>query len=67
MNNKFVVCLDGECQVKYNFVETARKFIAKRSIRKPGSSSVLTINFAIINLRGVSTKLYFNFKVNVLH
>jgi hypothetical protein len=39
------------------FVETPRKFItAKLSIRKPGSSSVLIIeNFAVINLRGVST------------
>ena len=37
------------------FVETPRKFItAKLSIRKPGSSSVL-----IINLRGVSSKIYY--------
>ena len=57
-----------------SFVETPRKFIiAKLSIRKLGSSSVLIIlngiistdedpslrieSFAIINLRGVSTKL----------
>ena len=38
------------------FVETPRKFITtKLSIRKPGSSSVLIISFAVINLRGVST------------
>ena len=48
-----------------SFVETPRKFIiAKLSIRKLGSSSVLyedpslrIESFAIINLRGVSTKL----------
>ena len=33
--------------------------IAKLSIRKLGSSSVL-IKIIIINLRGASTKLYFN-------
>ena len=33
---------DGSFELKYNFVETPRKFIiAKRSIRKLGSSSVL--------------------------
>ena len=59
-------------KLKYNFVETPRKFtIAKLSIRKLGSSSVLIImpdedpsirieSFVILNLRGVSTKLYFN-------
>ena len=57
----------------FSFVETPRKFIiAELSIRKLGSSSVLKIiriistdegpslrieSFAIINLRGVSTKL----------
>ena len=60
----------------FSFVETPRKFIiAKLSISKLGSSSVLIIHyyyciistdedpslriesFAIINLRGVSTKL----------
>ena len=55
----------------FSFVETPRKFIiAKLSIRELGSSSVLIIlalhdgdpslrieRFAIINLRGVSTKL----------
>ena len=69
--------------LKYDFVETPRKFIiAKLSICKLGSSSALhnitdedpsivisthdedpslrTESFAIINLRGVSTKLYFN-------
>ena len=55
--------------LKYNFLETPRKFsIAKLSIRKLGFSSVSTDedpslrieSFAIINLRGVSTKLYFN-------
>ena len=65
--------------LKYNFVETPRKFtIAELPIRKLGSSSVLIIkkkikkiradenpslrieSFAIVNLRGVSTKLYFN-------
>ena len=44
-----------------SFVETPRKFIiAELSIRKLGSSSVLIIKLessAIINLRGVSTKL----------
>ena len=52
-----------------SFVETPRKFIiAELSIRKLGSSAVLIINTdedpslriessAIINLRGVSTKL----------
>ena len=41
-------------KLKYNFVETARKFIiAELSIRIE--------SFAIINLRAVSTKLYFNF------
>ena len=75
-------------KLKYNFVETPRKFIiAKFSIRKLGSSSVLIIitdedrslrieSFAMINLRGVFTKLYFNvqfyfpklqlYKLNVL-
>ena len=64
-------------KLKYNFVETPRKFIiAELSIRKLGSSSVLYYNCiiistdedpslrtgssAMINLRGVSTKLYFN-------
>ena len=58
------------------FVETLRKFIiAKLSIRKPGSSSVLIIchiistdedpglrieSFAAINLRGVSTNKTIN-------
>ena len=55
-------------KLKYNFVETPRKFtFAKLSIRKLGSSSVLNDEdpslrieiFAILNLRGVSTKLYF--------
>ena len=63
-------------KLKYNFVETPRKFvIAELSIRKLGSSSVLYYNCiiistdedpslrtgssAMINLRGVSTKLYF--------
>ena len=56
----------------FNFVDTPRNFIiAKLSIRKPGSSSVLIKafistdedpglrieSFAIIKLRGVSTKL----------
>ena len=63
-------------KLKYNFVETLRKFtILKLSIRKLGCSSVLillsfiiistdehpglrTESFAMINLRGVSTKLY---------
>ena len=54
-------------KLKYNFVETPRRFItAELSICKLGSSSVLIINeglslriesSAIINLRGVSTKL----------
>ena len=61
-------------KLKYNVVETPRKFIsAKLPIRKPGSSSLLFIictdedpslrieSFAMINLPGVSTKLYFNF------
>ncbi len=49
------------------FVDTPRIFIiAKFSIRKPGSSSVLIIrammkirieSFAIIKIRGVSTKI----------
>ena len=51
----------------FNFVVTPRNFIiAKLSIRKPGSSSVLVSDedlglriesFAIIKLRGVTTKL----------
>ena len=65
-------------KLKYNFVETPRKFIiAELSIRKLGCSSVLAIiiiiiiiistdedlslrieSSVIINLRGVSTKLY---------
>ena len=67
-----------QLKLKHNFVETPSKFIiAKLSIRKLGSSSVLIImhyyycstdedpslrieSFAKINLRGVSTKLYFN-------
>ena len=63
-------------KLKHNFVETPRKFIvAELSIRKLGSSSVLIYiiisidedpslrieSSAIISLRGVSTKLYFNF------
>ncbi len=63
----------------FNFVVTPRNFIiAKLSIRKPGSSSVLIISdfigtdedpglriesFAIIKLRGVTTKL----KCNIFH
>ena len=63
--------LDGG--IIFNFVDTPRNFIiAKLSIRKPGSSSVLIKSdfistdedpglrfesFAIIKLRGVSTKL----------
>ena len=59
-------------KLKYSFVETPRKFIiAELSIRKLGSSSGIIISTdedpslriessAIINLRGVSTKLYFN-------
>ena len=58
--------------LKYNFVETPRKFIiAELLIRKLGSLSVLFISTdedpslriessAMINLCGVSTKLYFN-------
>ena len=69
---KEVVCSLYVCVVniklKYNFVETTRKFIiAELSIRKLGSSSLMKIrpslrfeSFAIINLRGVFTKLYFN-------
>jgi hypothetical protein len=63
--------LHGDKAYKVLFVETPHKFItAKLSIRKPGSSSVLTDedpglrieNFAVINLRGVSTnKNYYNF------
>ena len=42
----------------FSFVEIPRKFIiAELSIRKLGSSSVLIESSAIINLRGVSTKL----------
>ena len=61
-NNKLIII--------FNFVDTPRNFIiAKLSIRKPGSSSVLIKSdededpglriesFAIIKLRGVSTKL----------
>ena len=58
-------------------MKTPRKFtIAKLSIRKLGSLSALIImhhydedlslrieSFAILNLRGVSTKLYFNYIV----
>ena len=59
-------------KLKYNFVETPRKFIiAELSIRKLGlhqciiistdeDSSIRIESSAIINLRGVSTKLYFN-------
>ena len=64
---KFVGRLHGEYNTKFSFVETPSKFtIAKLSIRKLGSSSVLKIHyypnlriesFAIINLRGLSTKL----------
>ena len=52
---------------KYNFVETPRKFIiAKLSVRKLGASSdirtedpsLLIKSFAIVNLRGVHTKLH---------
>ena len=41
---KYYQCID--ILLKYNFVETSRKFIIAE--------------LAIINLRGVSTKLYFN-------
>ena len=57
--------LSGTCSnLKYILVETPRKFIvAKLSIRKLGSSSVLIIirieSFAMVNFHGVSTKLYF--------
>ncbi len=65
--------LHGEKYYIFNFVVTPRNFIiAKLSIRKPGSSSVLIKSdfistdedpglriesFAIIKLRGVTTKL----------
>ena len=66
-----VVCLADSSLYLLSFVETPRKFIiAELSIRKLGSSSVLIIiistdedpslrieSSAIINLRGVSTKL----------
>ena len=60
--------------LKYHLVQTPRKFtIAKLSIRKPGSSSVSHLHyystdedpglriegFAMIKLRGVSTKVSF--------
>ena len=70
-------------KLKYNFVETPRKFIfAKLSIRKLGFSSVLITcivistdegpslrieSFAKINLRGVSTKLYFNCETSFVY
>jgi hypothetical protein len=42
--DKFFVVLHGEQQYKFSFVETPREFIiAKLSIRKIGSSSVLII------------------------
>ena len=45
-------------KIKYNFVETLCKFfIAKLSDEDP---SLRIESFAIINFRGVSTKLYFN-------
>ena len=65
-------------KLKYNFVETPRNFtVAELSIRKLRSSSVLHQGIiistdkdpslriessAMIKLRGVSTKLYFNKK-----
>ena len=70
-----VILQQRDHNLKHNFVETQRKFIiAKISIRKLGSSSALSIyqyctdedprlrieSFAVVNLRGVSTKLYFN-------
>ena len=61
-------------KLKYNFVGTPLRFtIAKLSIHKLGSSSVLIImhnteltdrKFAMINLRGVPTKLYFNLNLH---
>ena len=56
---KFIICY------QFSFVKTTRKFIiVKFLIRKLGSSSVLIMlimirieSFAIIKLRGVSTKL----------
>ena len=55
-------------KLKYNFVDAPHIFIIpKLSIHKLRSSSVLIIipslrieSFAIINLHGVATKLYFN-------
>ena len=56
-----------QVNVDYNFVKTPHKFtVAKLSIRKLGSSPVLIsedpslriVSFAIINLLGVSIKLY---------
>ena len=45
-------------KIKYNFVETPYKFfIAKLSDE---DQSLRIESFAIINLRGVSTTLYFN-------
>ena len=50
--------------LEYNFVATQPKFIiAKLSVRKLGYYELIygsKAGFAIINLRGVSTKLYFN-------
>ena len=58
-------------KLKYNFVETPRKFsIAKLSIRKLGKLACIIIStdedpslhiesFAILNLLGFSAKLYF--------
>ena len=45
-------------KLKYNFVETPRTFITIISTDEDPSLQIES--FAIINLRGVSTKLYFN-------
>ena len=63
----FFVCLHGNYQSKYDFVETPRKFIiSKLSIRKLGSSSVLvimsTIMAHVVFPQNYTLKLYFDFK-----
>ena len=58
---KFLVCLHGDYQSKYNFVATPRKFIISKLIVSTDEDPSLRIEiFAIVNLRDVATKLYLN-------
>ena len=52
-------------KLKYNFVEAPRKFIIIIFISTDEDPSLRIESLAIVNLGGISTKLYFNY-VNII-